>query len=64
MMIRTNVTGGILKQEANKQRGASWAMSIDDTASQPSLTTRSESAMSWMKWMALLQPLRSAIPTV
>jgi hypothetical protein len=41
MMTDTNETGGILKEEAKKWRGASNAMNIDATAPQLSPTTLS-----------------------
>jgi hypothetical protein len=50
-MTYTNETGGILKEEAKKRRGASRAMNIGATSPQSSPTTRSEPGTSWIKWV-------------
>lgn len=51
----TNETGGILKEESKKRRGASGAMNIGTPSAQPSPTTGSEPGTSPMKWILLLQ---------
>ena len=62
-MTYTNETGGILKEEAKKWRGASKAMNIDATAPQLSPTTLSEPGTSWVKWVPLLQTRLADCPT-
>ena len=47
-MTDTNETGGILKEEAKKWRGASNAMNIDATAPQLSPTTLSSEPGTFM----------------
>jgi hypothetical protein len=62
-MTYTNETGGILKEEAKKWRGASKAMNIGATEPQPSPTTWSEPGTSWIKWVTLLQTRLADCPT-
>lgn len=62
-MAYTNETGGILKEENKKRRGASRAMSIGATEPQPSPTTLSEPATSCINWVTLLQTRLADCPT-
>ena len=63
-MTDTNETGGILKEEAKKWRGATKAMNIDATAPQLNPTTlSSEPGTSWVKWVPLLQMRLTDCPT-
>ena len=62
-MTYTNETGGILKVENKKRRGASRAMNIGTPSVQPSPTTESESGTSPMKWVPLLQTRLTDCPT-
>jgi len=63
-MTYTNETGGILKEEAKKWRGASKEMNIDATAPQLSPTTlSSEPGTSWVKCVTLLQTRLADCPT-
>jgi len=62
-MTHTNETGGILKKEAKKWRGASKEMNIDATAPQLSSATRSELGTLWVKWVTLMQTRLTDCPT-
>jgi len=62
-MTYTNETGGILKEENKKRRGASRAMSIGATEPQPSPTILSEPATSCINWVTLLQTRLTDCPT-
>jgi hypothetical protein len=62
-MTYTNETGGILKEERKKRRGASRAMSIGTPSVQPSPTTESESGTSCINGVTLLQTRLTDCPT-
>lgn len=56
-------TGGILKEEAKKRRGGKQGDEHWRHVPQPSPTTWSEPATSWMKWVTLLQTRLTDCPT-